>query len=74
MRMPESAATIRFEDGRYVAEIGAADLGTAAWTVLPQIAADALGVPAADVDVRLGDTLCRAETRTRVLSWCFCDR
>jgi xanthine dehydrogenase YagR molybdenum-binding subunit len=56
MRMPESAATIRFEDGRYVAEIGAADLGTGAWTVLPQIAADALGVPVADVDVRIGDT------------------
>ena len=28
------------------AEIGAADLGTGAWTALPQIAADALGVPA----------------------------
>jgi xanthine dehydrogenase YagR molybdenum-binding subunit len=56
MRMPQSAATIRFEDGRYIAEIGAADLGTGAWTVLPQIAADALGVPAADVDVRIGDT------------------
>ncbi len=58
MRMPQSAATIRFEDGRYIAEIGAADLGTGAWTVLPQIAADALGVPAADVDVRMGDTRC----------------
>jgi xanthine dehydrogenase YagR molybdenum-binding subunit len=56
MRMAESSATIRFEDGRYVAEIGAADLGTGAWTVLPQIAADALGVPVADVDVRIGDT------------------
>ena len=56
MRMPQSAATIRFEDGRYVAEIGAADLGTGAWTVLPQIAADALGVPVDDVDVRIGDT------------------
>ena len=31
--------------GSYIAEIGAADLGTGAWTVLPQIAADALGVP-----------------------------
>ena len=56
MRMPQSSATIRFEDGRYVTEIGAADLGTGAWTVLPQIAADALGVPVADVDVRIGDT------------------
>jgi xanthine dehydrogenase YagR molybdenum-binding subunit len=56
MRMAQSAATIRFSGGRYIAEIGAADLGTGAWTVLPQIAADALGVPVADVDVRIGDT------------------
>jgi xanthine dehydrogenase YagR molybdenum-binding subunit len=56
MRMAQSAATIRFEDGRYVTEIGAADLGTGAWTILPQIAADALGVPAGDVEVRIGDT------------------
>ena len=56
MRMPQSAATIRFEGGRYIAEIGAADLGTGAWTVLPQIAAGALGVPVEDVDVRIGDT------------------
>jgi xanthine dehydrogenase YagR molybdenum-binding subunit len=56
MRQAQSTATIRFEDGRYVAEIGAADLGTGSWTVLPQIAADALDVPVADVDVRIGDT------------------
>jgi xanthine dehydrogenase YagR molybdenum-binding subunit len=55
-RQRASTATIRFSDGRYVAEIGAADLGTGAWTVLPQIAADALGVPADDVDARIGDT------------------
>src|SRR5204863_9666775 len=56
MRQAQSTATIRFERGRYVAEIGAADLGTGAWTILPQITADALGVPAGDVDVRIGDT------------------
>jgi xanthine dehydrogenase YagR molybdenum-binding subunit len=55
-RLPESTATIRFEEGSYVVEIGAADIGTGAWTILPQIAADALGVPAGDVDVRIGDT------------------
>lgn len=54
--MPESTATIRFEDGRYIAEIGAADLGTGTWTTLPQIAADALGVDVNDVQVRIGDT------------------
>jgi xanthine dehydrogenase YagR molybdenum-binding subunit len=55
-RQPKSTVAIRFEDGRYVAEIGAADLGTGAWTVLPQITADALGVDVADVEARIGDT------------------
>ncbi|GAB3569801.1 xanthine dehydrogenase family protein molybdopterin-binding subunit [Amycolatopsis endophytica] len=53
---PGSTANVRFDGGRYVVEIGAADLGTGAWTVLPQIAADALGVPVEEVDVRIGDT------------------
>jgi xanthine dehydrogenase YagR molybdenum-binding subunit len=56
MRQARSTARIRFENGRYVAEIGAADLGTGAWTVLPQIAADALDVDLDDVEVRIGDT------------------
>ncbi|MFB9684575.1 xanthine dehydrogenase family protein molybdopterin-binding subunit [Amycolatopsis plumensis] len=55
-RSPGSTALIRFEGGRYVVEIGAADLGTGAWTILPQIAADALSVPASDVEARIGDT------------------
>ena len=55
-RRAESTATIRYGSGRYTAEIGAADLGTGAWTVLPQIAADALAVPVEDVDVLIGDT------------------
>jgi xanthine dehydrogenase YagR molybdenum-binding subunit len=55
-RQARSTATIRFEAGRYTGAIGAADLGTGAWTVLPQIAADALGVPVEDVDVLIGDT------------------
>lgn len=55
-RMTESTAVIRREGDRYVTEIGAADLGTGTWTTLPQIAADALGVPVDLVDVRIGDT------------------
>jgi xanthine dehydrogenase YagR molybdenum-binding subunit len=55
-RQKDSTATIRYDGGRYVATIGAADLGTGAWTVLPQIAADALDVPVEDVDVLIGDT------------------
>ena len=44
MRQAKSTARVRYAVGRYVTEIGSADLGTGAWTVLPQIAADALGV------------------------------
>ncbi|GLY66636.1 xanthine dehydrogenase family protein molybdopterin-binding subunit [Amycolatopsis taiwanensis] len=55
-RQAESTAMIRFERGRYFAEIGSADLGTGAWTVLAQIAADALGVPFDQVEARIGDT------------------
>ncbi len=56
-RMPGSAATVRLgPGGRYEVEIGAADIGTGAWTVLSQIAADALGVPVEDVDLRIGDS------------------
>ncbi|MCE3552961.1 xanthine dehydrogenase family protein molybdopterin-binding subunit [Pseudonocardia sp. RS11V-5] len=56
MRMPKSTATVTYDAGRFVGRIGAADLGTGAWTVLPQITADALGVPVEDVDVLIGDT------------------
>ncbi|GLW71053.1 xanthine dehydrogenase [Kitasatospora phosalacinea] len=55
-RMSKSTAVIRREGDRYVAEIGAADLGTGTWTTLAQIAADALGVPVERVEVRIGDT------------------
>jgi xanthine dehydrogenase YagR molybdenum-binding subunit len=56
-RMADSTATIHYQHGRYIAEIGAADLGTGTWTTLPQIAADALGVAMDDVEVRIGDTI-----------------
>jgi xanthine dehydrogenase YagR molybdenum-binding subunit len=56
MAMASSTAEVRHAGGRYVVTIGAADLGTGAWTVLPQIAADALEVPVDEVDVLIGDT------------------
>lgn len=55
-RMPGSEATIRHTAGRYRVEIGAADIGTGTWTSLAQVAADALGVDFADVDLQIGDT------------------
>ncbi len=39
-----------------VVSIDASDIGTGAWTALTQIAADALGVPMAGVDLRIGDS------------------
>lgn len=55
--MPGSAARIRMAaSGRYVVEIGAADIGTGTWTTLGQIAADALEVDVEDVEMQIGDT------------------
>lgn len=57
VRFPGSVARIsHVGNGRYVVEIGAADIGTGTWTALAQIAADALGAGVEDVDVRIGDT------------------
>jgi xanthine dehydrogenase YagR molybdenum-binding subunit len=56
IRFPGSTAVIRFARGRYEVEIGAADIGQGARTVLTQIAADALGVPADRIAVAIGDT------------------
>lgn len=56
-RNPRTSVLIRYgEEVGYTVLLGAADLGTGAWTVLTQIAADALSVDAADVDLHLGDT------------------
>ncbi|MYW90774.1 xanthine dehydrogenase family protein molybdopterin-binding subunit [Amycolatopsis rubida] len=55
-RFPGSTANIRFERGHYLVEIGAADMGQGARTVLTQIAADALGTDVERVTVAIGDT------------------
>ena len=52
-----SAARIRFSaDGTCVVSLSAHDLGTGAYTVMGQIAADVLGVPDHLVRVQLGDS------------------
>jgi xanthine dehydrogenase YagR molybdenum-binding subunit len=73
-RLPGSVATIRLgPDRRYTVLIGAADIGNGAWTALTQIAADALAVPAGDVQLRIGDTAlppaCPAGGSTGINSW-----
>lgn len=56
-RMSGSCARITATDsGRYDVAIGAADIGTGAWTVLAQIAADALDVELDMVELRIGDS------------------
>jgi xanthine dehydrogenase YagR molybdenum-binding subunit len=56
-RVPDNAARIRFEtDGTYTVQIAAAEIGTGSWTVLTQIAADALGCPAQCVRMEIGDS------------------
>ncbi|MGI5488657.1 xanthine dehydrogenase family protein molybdopterin-binding subunit [Microtetraspora malaysiensis] len=56
-RLPGSRAVVAYEGGgRYTVRIGAADIGTGAWTVLTQIAADALGCPLRAVRVEIGDS------------------
>lgn len=42
--------------GRYRVRMGSADIGQGAWTVLGQIAADALGVSVDDIDLQIGDS------------------
>ncbi|MFK5583109.1 xanthine dehydrogenase family protein molybdopterin-binding subunit [Serinicoccus sp. LYQ131] len=49
-----SLARITFTGGGYVVSLQASDIGTGAWTVLPQIAAQALGVPVEQVRADIG--------------------
>ncbi|HEX8005234.1 MAG TPA: xanthine dehydrogenase family protein molybdopterin-binding subunit [Trebonia sp.] len=55
-RLPGSAAIRALPSGGYTVSLGAADIGTGAWTALTQIAADALGVPIGDVELQIGDS------------------
>jgi xanthine dehydrogenase YagR molybdenum-binding subunit len=51
-----SAATVSFDGVSYAVRIGAADIGTGTWTVLTQVAADALECPVESVRMEIGDT------------------
>ncbi|KUI23593.1 xanthine dehydrogenase family protein molybdopterin-binding subunit [Mycobacterium sp. GA-2829] len=57
MQMPGNTARITYvAEGRYLVQIGAADIGTGTWTTLTQIAADALGCDVAAVELQIGDS------------------
>jgi xanthine dehydrogenase YagR molybdenum-binding subunit len=55
-RWPAKARVTLSSDGSALVEAGMHDLGTGTYTVMRQVAADALGLPAEKVTVRLGDT------------------
>ncbi|HEX5419070.1 MAG TPA: xanthine dehydrogenase family protein molybdopterin-binding subunit [Gammaproteobacteria bacterium] len=55
-RMPASAAVRVLPGAEVVVRAASHDLGTGTYTVLAQVAADALGIPADRVRVELGDT------------------
>jgi xanthine dehydrogenase YagR molybdenum-binding subunit len=57
MIQPGNSARIEcIGQGRYMVQIGAADIGTGTWTALTQVAADILGVDVDAVDLQIGDT------------------
>jgi xanthine dehydrogenase YagR molybdenum-binding subunit len=55
-RMPASAVACIYPDARVVIKAASHDLGTGTYTVLTQLAADAIGVSIDAVEVQLGDT------------------
>jgi xanthine dehydrogenase YagR molybdenum-binding subunit len=55
-RSPASAKARLNADGSVIVEAGSQDLGGGTYTIMTQIAADALGVPVSSVTFRLGDT------------------
>ncbi|GJG89556.1 carbon-monoxide dehydrogenase large subunit [Gemmatimonadetes bacterium T265] len=55
-RAPASTTVRVAADGRARVEVGTQEIGTGTYTILAQLAADALGVPVDRVEVALGDT------------------
>jgi xanthine dehydrogenase YagR molybdenum-binding subunit len=55
-RMQSSARAIILENGSAIVQAGSQDIGTGTWTVMTQIAADALSLPMKRVQFESGDT------------------
>ncbi len=67
-RSKASARATIGPDGIAVVQSGTQDLGTGTWTVMAQVAADALGFPLDKVRFELGDTRLPAGARFRRLA------
>jgi len=52
----QSARATLLSDGRVVVQCGAVDIGTGAYTILAQVAADVLGLSPEQIQVEIGDT------------------
>jgi xanthine dehydrogenase YagR molybdenum-binding subunit len=55
-QLPASARARMLPDGRAIVAAGTQDIGTGTYTIMTQIAGDALGLPLGDVRFDLGDT------------------
>jgi xanthine dehydrogenase YagR molybdenum-binding subunit len=55
-RSPSTAKAIIFADGHAEISCGTQDIGTGTYTIMTQVAADALGLPVEKVKVKLGDS------------------
>ncbi|MCW1886036.1 xanthine dehydrogenase family protein molybdopterin-binding subunit [Luteolibacter flavescens] len=56
MQMPASAKAVLGADGKLVVSSATSDIGTGTYTIMSQIAAEALGLDITDVKFQLGDT------------------
>src|SRR4051812_13552388 len=56
MQMPASAKAVLSCDGKLTVSSATTDIGTGTYTVMSQLAADALGLGIEDVQFKLGDT------------------
>jgi xanthine dehydrogenase YagR molybdenum-binding subunit len=55
-QLPASARARMLPDGRAIVQAGTQDIGTGTYTVMTQIAGDALALPIGDIRFELGDT------------------
>jgi xanthine dehydrogenase YagR molybdenum-binding subunit len=56
LQVPASASASLGADGRLTVSSATCDIGTGTYTVMTQIAAEAMGLPVEDVEFRLGDS------------------
>src|SRR5947209_15177742 len=56
LQMPAAARIVLTANGHAEVSCAASDIGTGTYTILAQVAADALGLPIENITVKLGDS------------------